>query len=397
MRAPALWRRPSAAGPGAWGVIDSQSPIRKPEERICSPLREAKETSRMATVAGEQSKVVTTSLAVLAAVATAGALAYTRAVMVPFVLAIFISYLVSPLVDVMQDRVRVPRVVSIVFALLVALGLLTLLALLITTSTRGLLESADIYRDRIAGFAERILSIPDRFGLDLGQRSLVEGIRQLPLLALVRSTAGTVVDLVTTGGLVLIFVIYLVIGRRPPEQRVGIYAEIHSKIQRYIVAKFVISATTGLLVGAILSLFGLDLALVFGVMAFLLNFIPSIGSVVATLLPLPIAIIQFESTWAIVGIIALPGAVQMVIGNGIEPKVMGDNLDLHPVTVLASLIFWGLLWGPVGMFLAVPITAVIRIVLARIETTRPIADLLAGQLPTLSAAEPREAGQLPAP
>ena len=351
----------------------------------------------MASIPGEQSRVVTTSLAVLAAVATAGALAYTRAVMVPFVLAVFISYLVSPLVDVMQDRLRVPRVVSIIFALLVALGLLTLLALLITTSTRGLLDSADIYRDRIAGFAERVLTIPDRFGLDLGQRSLLEGIRQLPLLGLVRSTAGTVVDLVATGGLVLIFVIYLVIGRRPPEQRVGIYAEIHSKIQRYIVAKFVISATTGLLVGAILSLFGLDLALVFGVMAFLLNFIPSIGSVIATVLPLPIAIIQFESTWAIVGIIALPGAVQMVIGNGIEPKVMGDSLDLHPVTVLLSLIFWGLLWGIVGMFLAVPITAVIRIVLGRINTTRPIADLLAGQLPSLGGEVREEPVQQPSP
>jgi AI-2 transport protein TqsA len=301
--------------------------------------------------------------------------------MVPFVLAIFISYLVLPLIEYLQSRLRFPRALALVVALLAALGVLTLLGLLITESTRELLNSLPVYRDRLAGTAEKILSILDRMSVDLGQDQLLEGIRQLPLLTLVRSTAGTVVDLVTTGGLVLIFVVYLVIGRRPSTQLDSFYAEVNSKIQRYIVTKFLISATTGLLVGAILWLFGLDLALMFGVMAFLLNFIPSIGSVIATLLPIPFAIVQFDSTWAIVGVVALPGLVQLVIGNGVEPLVMGERLDLHPVTVLLSLIFWGLLWGIVGMFLAVPITAVIRIVLGRIETTRPFAELLAGRFP----------------
>ena len=335
----------------------------------------------MPSLQAEQSRLITISLVVLAAIALAAALAATRAVMVPFVLAIFISYLVLPLIDYLQSRLRFPRVLALIVALLTALGVLTLLGLLITESTRELLASIPVYRDRLAGTAERALSILDRFSVDLGQDQLLEGIRQLPLLSLVRSTAGTVVDLVTTGGLVLIFVVYLVIGRRPSAPLGGFYAEVNSKIQRYIVTKFLISATTGLLVGTILWVFGLDLALMFGVMAFLLNFIPSIGSVIATLLPIPFAIIQFDSTWAIIGVVALPGLVQLIMGNGVEPLVMGERLDLHPVTVLLSLIFWGLLWGIVGMFLAVPITAVIRIVLGRIETTRPFAELLAGRLP----------------
>ena len=131
----------------------------------------------------------------------------------------------------------------------------------------------------------------------------------------------------------------------------------------------------------ILALFGLDLALVFGVMAFLLNFIPSIGSIIATLLPLPLAIVQFESFAMIAGDIAVPGTVQMVIGNGIEPKLMGEGLELHPVTVVLALVFWGLIWGPVGMLLATPITAVLRIVLARSQMTRAVAELLARRLP----------------
>ncbi len=206
-------------------------------------------------------------------------------------------------------------------------------------------------------------------------------MRELPLLQFASSTFGTVVDLAATAGLVLIFVIYLVSARRPAGLRTGIYAEIDSKVRRYLLTKIAVSATTGLLVGIILALFGLDLALVFGILAFLLNFIPSVGSIIATLLPLPIALVQYESVWPIIGVIVLPGIVQTVIGNGVEPKVMGEGLDLHPVTILLALIFWGLLWGIVGMLLAAPMTAVLRIVLARIETTRPVAEILAGRLP----------------
>ena len=83
----------------------------------------------------------------------------------------------------------------------------------------------------------------------------------------------------------------------------------------------------------------------------------------------------------IAAVFLVPGAVQMTIGNIIEPLIMGEGLDLHPVTILLALVFWGLIWGVVGMFLATPITAVFRIVLDRFETTRPIAGLLAGRLP----------------
>ncbi|MFQ5790104.1 MAG: AI-2E family transporter [Acidobacteriota bacterium] len=340
----------------------------------------------MSTLSEEQSRLRTASLIVLAAVAIAVALVYTRVVMVPFVLAIFISYLVSPIVDAMQLRLRMPRGISVFVALFIVLALMTLLGLLITVSTRGLVSSAEIYRERLASLAQSIFSILDRYQIDLGQQPLLEGLKQLPLLSMLRSTAGTVVGLVSNGLLVLIFVIYLLAGRRPNELRKGIYAEIDLKIRRYIVTKVGTSAATGILVGIILALFGLDLALVFGVLAFLLNFIPNVGSIIATLLPVPLAVVQFESLWPIVGIVLLPGGVQMIIGNGIEPKLMGEGLELHPVTILLALVFWGLLWGIVGMLLAAPMTAVLRIVLGRFETTRPVAELLAGHLPEAESA-----------
>ena len=124
----------------------------------------------------EQSWLTTASLLILAGVAGAAALAYTRPVMVPFVLAVFISYLVSPLVDLLHVRFKVPRVASVLMALLVASALLTLLGLLITTSTRGIIENVDVYRERLIRIAERAFAVLDRFDLDLGQTSWIQTI-----------------------------------------------------------------------------------------------------------------------------------------------------------------------------------------------------------------------------
>lgn len=327
----------------------------------------------------ERSWLMTASLMVLAAVAGAFALAYTRPVMVPFVLAVFVFYLVSPIAGFLEGRARLPRWASVVITFLLVAAFLGLLGLLIATSARGLLDSAPIYREKLVNLAQRIFALLDRYNINLGQENFLESLRQLPVGRIVGGAVGTVFGLVTNGFLVLIFVIFLLIGRRPDAVKTGLYKEMDEKIRSFIVMKFIISAVTGTLVGSILALFGLELALVFGVLAFLLNFIPSVGSVIATLLPIPVALVQFDSLWFVVIVIALPGAVQVIIGNAIEPKVMGEGLDLSPITILLALVFWGLLWGVVGMLLATPITAVARIVLARFEMTRPIAELMAGR------------------
>lgn len=335
----------------------------------------------MPTVSSEQSFFTTVSLMLIASVAGAFALWYTRPVMVPFVLAIFISYLMSPLVDFLRVQWRVPKAGAVIISLLVASTLLLLVGVLIYASTASMLSNVGIYQDRIVNLVQRFAGVLDRFGVDIGQGKLVETVQQLPLFQWARQGAGTAVGLLTNFVLVLIFVIYLLIGRHPYQLRSGIWAEMDQKIRHYILIKVSTSAATGLLTGIILATFRLELALVFGVMAFLLNFIPSVGSVIATLLPLPIALIQFDSTLAIVAVVLLPGAVQFTIGNVIEPMVMGEGLDLHPVVVLMSLVFWGLLWGVVGMLLAAPITAVSRIVFAQFRMTRPLAAIMSGRMP----------------
>jgi AI-2 transport protein TqsA len=131
------------------------------------------------------------------------------------------------------------------------------------------------------------------------------------------------------------------------------------------------------------------MAWLFALLVFLLNFIPNVGSIVATLLPIPVAVAQFQDPWMVLAVVAIPGSIHLTIGNLIAPRLMGRGVELHPVTVLLALAFWGLLWGIVGMVLAVPIVGVVRIVLSRYGTTRPLAELLSGRLPGTETAANR--------
>ncbi len=327
----------------------------------------------------EQATFITISLLILASVAAAVALIFMRSVMIPFVLALLLSFVMQPLVDAMQDRARLPRGLAIVAALLIIAGGFAGILALITGSVAGLQDNASLYRDRLVALFQNLTAWLNMHGIDLGQAALVEKIQSLPIFDWAQKTAGGIMGLLSTTFLVLIFTIYLVTGRKPPRAKGELLDVMEQKIRSYLITKLCTSAATGILVGLILMVFGLNLALVFGLMAFLLNFIPSFGSIIATLLPLPLALMQFESTTAIIMVILLPGAVQMTVGNVIEPKLMGDSMDLHPITILLALMFWGLIWGIVGMLLATPITAVLKVVLERFETTRPVAALLAGR------------------
>jgi AI-2 transport protein TqsA len=347
-------------------------------------------------LAEEQAWLITVSLIIIAAVATAFALAWTAPVLVPLVLAIFIYFLVSPLADLLETRLRFPRWSSTLVTLLLVAGGLVLLALLVTTSARGLAASADIYREKLIAWGVRLAAFLDGRGIDISQDALVQGVQDVPLSRMLQSTAGTALTLVTNGTLVMIFVVFLLLGRNRELVKSRVFRQIDREIRRYLVVKFALSAVTGALVGLILSMFGLELALVFGVLAFFLNFIPNVGSIAATALPLPLALVQFDTAGPVIGIFVLTLFVQFAIGNVIDPKLMGERLDLSPVTILAALVFWGLLWGIVGMLLAAPLTAILRIVLSEFQTTRAVSDLLAGRLPQAGRTMEFEAPRGPA-
>lgn len=329
----------------------------------------------------EQATLVTVSLVVLASVATAVGLAFTRPVMVPLVVATIVYYLVSPIADVLELKLRFTRWLSTFFVMLLVAAVLTGVGLLFITSARGLLGSADVYQVKMLDLASHISSWLDRMGYEMSRDALVAAVSEIPSTTVMQAGPKFAYALVQNSVLVMLFVIFLLLGRTRELIKHPVFRQIDRDIRRYLVLKTLISLATGVCFWVILTSFGIELALVFGVLTFVLNFIPSIGSIIATMLPIPIALVQFETLGPVIAVVVLMTMVQMVIGNGIDPLLMGQNLNLSPVTILAALVFWGLIWGVVGMLLAAPLTAILRIVLAQFETTRPMSELLAGRIP----------------
>lgn len=331
-----------------------------------------------------EARIRTIAMLVLATIATAAALYWLRPVMIPLVLAVLLTYVLGPLVDLLIRRLRVPRIIAIGLALLLGTLLLLVLGGLVSSSVRALTANADAYEGRIQDLQHQIIGALQSMGIHMDDGAIEHKVEGLPLSAWLSTLANGLVSTLSNTVLVLIFAIYMLQGSAASSmggQPGGMRSEIVGRIRRYISLKIGLSATTGVLVAVLLWLIGVDLALVFGVLAFVLNFIPSVGSIIATLLPIPVVLLDpdFSMTTLLLAIL-LPGGVQMVVGNVIEPKLMGEQLELHPITVLAALTFWGMLWGIPGMLLAVPLTAALRIICDSIELTRPAARLMAGHL-----------------
>jgi len=335
---------------------------------------------RNAQVRNEQVWLVVGSLMILATVALAAALAFTRNVMIPFVLAIFITVAVAPVVDFQVKRWRLPSWLAVVTTLLVVLIVLSAIGVALIVAVQTMVHAASDYSKQVVNLTERLVAALNSHGLRIDQARISDEL-ETHLPEVITEAAGTVAAIVSHGFLIVLFVVFLLAGRNPHQQRTGIYAEIESTIRGYITTMTAIAAVTSLLVGLVLWAFGLDMAWLFALLVFFLSYVPNIGPIIATLLPVPVAITQFHDPWMILAVVAVPGAIHMTMGNLVAPKLMGRGLELHPVTVLLALAFWGLLWGIVGVVLAVPMGAMLRIVLSHFSTTRPLANLLAGHLP----------------
>lgn len=156
------------------------------------------------------------------------------------------------------------------------------------------------------------------------------------------------------------------------------FKDITAQIQKYITVKVFINLFTASLVTTILWFFDIEFFIVFGVITFLLNFIPNIGSVIAVLLPTLTALVQHESLGYALVLLLILIVFQNIIGNIIEPKIFGDRLGLNPIAILLALLLWGYIWGVIGMLIAVPLTAVIKIIIqsSSSKNMRFISDLM---------------------
>jgi predicted PurR-regulated permease PerM len=146
------------------------------------------------------------------------------------------------------------------------------------------------------------------------------------------------------------------------------FKEITDQVQKYVFTKFLTSVLSGAAVGIILLIFKVDFVIIWAACAFLLNFIPVIGSIVAVILPTLMALVQYESAPYALLIAAVIIVIQNIIGNFIEPKIFGNKLGLNPLVILLSLLLWGYVWGIVGILLSIPLTAIIKIIISRSDS-----------------------------
>lgn len=325
-------------------------------------------------------KINNACLVTLTILALTGALIYVRPIMVPFVFSLFIFAALTPLLDWFQLRLKLNRWLAISLTGLLFASLSLLIFLLISISFGNFLDSANDYKAQVEIWLMQLLEFLKSKNMPIDIDSIIGKAENLPFFTVAKSVTGSLFGFFGNFVLISIFVIFFLAGQNLADKN-SLAKEVKANVSKYVNIKLLCSLITGISFSVILFSFQVDLALMFGVLAFLLNFIPNIGSIVATILPLPILLLQFGFSGSFAAVLILLGAVQFFVGNILEPKWMGNSLNLHPITVLFFLLFWGLIWGIPGMFLSVPITAFIKIVFSRIKTTQSLADLLEGKLP----------------
>jgi AI-2 transport protein TqsA len=336
-------------------------------------------------------RVQTVCLLILTLIAVPVALYFLQPVLVPFVLAIFFSQCLAPLIDLLMTRFRWPQVVAVSVAAIAGVAVVVGVGFLLGSSISGMSEKQNLsrYVDQFQNrFDDMLKSRPAHWlgikpGATADQVLSIVKDKGVDLFAFVATLMGTILKNTAT---VLILMAFLLFGRRRTRNTGhGILGEIEIRVQRYISLTVFISILTGLLVGASLSILGVQFAAGFGFLAFLLNFIPNLGAVVATILPLPLVFLDPHlSIVAKLLALGIPTLIQVGIGSFVQPRMMGHSLELHPVVLLLALLFFTMIWGLGGAFLATPLTAVVKIIFEKIPATRPLASVLAGNLGPLA-------------
>lgn len=312
--------------------------------------------------------------------------------LVPIFMALVIWYLVNALSSLFQRFPLVgkylPEGVTLLMSL-VFIGLsLYLLGDTLVTTIQGFVQDSPKYLPLIEAQIDKVITIfrPDAEPYRLNSEQLLESVANnwAELLAGFGNFAKGLF-------LVLLYVLFFILeqgvfgkkmealglGLDKPNRLTVVLREVNRAMRTYLGVKTLTSLITAILSWIVFAAIGLDYALFWAFLIFLFNYIPTIGSITATGLPAFLALVQFPDSLSPFLIVAIGvSAVQVLIGNIVEPRLMGDTLNISPLVVVLTLILWSLLWGVVGMLLSVPITVAIIIVCAQFPTTRKVAILL---------------------
>jgi AI-2 transport protein TqsA len=320
---------------------------------------------------------------ICAVLLTLAALWVTRSVMTPVAFALFIIALVWPL----QRRLKrqLPQLVAILLTAAVALLAIGVGCWLIVWGFGRIAQWVIANSARLQGLYGHVAELLEQRGLYAAEL-IAEQFNMSWIVGVIRGIGGSLQGIVTFALVTFIFVILGLLELEPLGRRLGrigdgafgatavdAAAEIAGRLQTYMLVRFGMSVLTGLGFWAFTAAYGLELSREWGVIAFVLNFIPFIGSFVATLLPTLFAAAQYESfssaVWVFIGL----NVVQFVVGSYIEPRVAGAAVSVSPFMVLFAVFFWGMLWGIAGAFIGVPILIALASLCARHPASRAIA------------------------
>lgn len=311
-------------------------------------------------------------------------------ILVPLAVAIIVWYLINAVSEgiaaIPRVGLRLPPSLRMTLAFAVIGVLLYLFGRMASQNIVEVTQAAPRYQENLQGLVHDVSVL---LGM-AGPIDLEEMIRQISIKDLVPEVAAAVSSLVGQAGLILVYTLFLLIEQRrfdaklhvlfpDPEREAWIrtiLGRIQVDIKTYVWIKTLTSVATGALSYAVLMVVGVDYAAFWAVVIFLLNYIPTIGSMLGVAAPAVLALVQFDTPIPGLVVAGVLGSVQFTIGNIIEPRLMGRSLNLSPLVVILSLVVWGNIWGVVGMFLCVPLTGIIMIVMSYFPATRPIAVML---------------------
>ncbi len=319
----------------------------------------------------------TICLMIIATSASTWVLIYTKTVLMPFVIALFVSMLAGSLASWLKNKWKVPFHLGLVLSFLALLALLILIVVFISNSIEGFVRGADIYTERLNDSIDWISAKASTYHIHLNAHFINETLAKIPVFNMVKSVGSLIVSLFTNILLVALFAIFLFMGKATAAKP-SFVGHVQKQISFYLLVKIGVSVLAAVLTWVALSVVKTELALMLAVLTFILNFIPNIGPFIATLLPMPVLFLQYGFDWHMLLVLFCLTTIHFVVGNILETRWLGKGMNLDPVVVIACLIFWALVWGVMGALLAVPLTAVIKMILEQHETTKPIARALEG-------------------
>lgn len=327
-------------------------------------------------------KTTAICLTIIAAGVVTAFLVYTKALLIPLVISIFFYTILAQMTLYLKHKFSFPSWAAMTVSILLCATIFAGIILFTVNSVGDFLKGGEVYRQNLIDTVTDLTSRLQQHGITLDQNFLENYLRDLPLFNWLKNFGGKLFSITSNLTLIMLFMIFFLFGSKktPPITNPSI-KEMLANVSIYLSVKLMASLATGLVAAAILLGFQVKLAVLFALFMFLLNFIPSVGSIIAVLLPVPVLFLQYGFGPKFFIVIGLLTATEFIIGNLLEPRFLGEGMDLHPAAVVASLIFWTLVWGAPGAFLSVPITASIKIILSKIKHTRPFAEILAGRLP----------------